>query len=245
VLQNILSQHLKVKYKRTLLGYVWSLLNPVLQLIVLTLVFSHVVRLEMGNYTQFLFSGLLAWSFFANSLVSASTSLLESENFIKKIYLPKMIFPLSKVLLVGVDFLFSLLALTVIGAVIGFKLHATIALLPLAMLSLLSFTMGLSVFVAVATVFFRDVQYLLGIFLNLMYFLTPVIYPVTALPENYRVYMQLNPVALQIGLFQKLIYYGQFPSAQEWAVALTISMTSLVLGLTFLSLADEELVFRL
>jgi ABC-type polysaccharide/polyol phosphate export permease len=245
VLLNILSQHLKVKYKRTALGYVWSLLNPLMQLAVLSVVFSQIPKLGVPNYTLYLFAGLMPWTFLSNSLLSSSTSLLESENFIKKVYLPKIIFPLSRVLLVGIDFLFSLVALSVIGFVVGFHFHATLVLLPLAVLLMFLFVLGIALLASVATVYFRDVQYLTGVFLNLLYFLTPVIYPLSALPEQYRVYLKLNPVAAEIVLFQKLIYFGQLPTAQEWMIATSISIVAFLGGLSVLMATEDELVFRM
>jgi ABC-type polysaccharide/polyol phosphate export permease len=157
VLYSILSRELKVKYKRTYLGYLWSLLNPVLQMAVLAAVFSHIVNKGVKDYTLYLFSGLLAWNFFSTTVQTSSRSLLENENFIKKIYLPKVLFPLSKLCMRWIEFIFSLVALSLIGLVIGMKVKATVLLLPFAMISLSTFTLGLSLIAAIATVYFRDV----------------------------------------------------------------------------------------
>ena len=245
VLFNILSQDLKVKYKRTFLGYLWSLLNPVLQLAVLTAVFSHVVRLGMKDYTLYLFSGLLVWTFFQTTTTAASTALLENENFIKKVYLPKMLFPLSKLCLKAIDFVFSLVALSVIGAVLGFHFHATVIYLPAAILIFFTFTLGMAISLSILTVFFRDIQYLLNVFLQLLYFLTPIIYPISALPDEYRRYLNLNPLVPEILLFQKLIYYGEFPTGMEWGVAAGLALVSIAIGWILLNLFEEDLVFRM
>lgn len=245
MLRNILSQDLKVKYKRTYLGYFWSLLNPILQLTVLATVFSHIVRQGIRDYTLYLFSGLLAWNFFQSTLQTASMCLLENENFIKKIYLPKMIFPMSKLCLRAIDFLFSLVALTVIGLVIGASFKVTFLLLPFAIVLLFSFTLGFALLVSVGTVFFRDIQYFLTVFLQLLYFATPIIYPVDLLPEKYAFLLRLNPVFSQITLFHRLIYDGVVPTAQEWGSALAVSFFSLLLGLTVMRKLENELVFRM
>lgn len=245
VLMSLLARDLKIKYKRTSLGYLWSLLNPILQLAVMAAVFTHVVGREMENYTQFLFSGLLAWTFFHTSLVMSSRSLIDSENFIKKVYLPKMIFPLSKVCLRGIDFLFSLAALSLIGLVAGFHYGSCIILLPLAMLNLFIFTIGLSIFVAVMTVYFRDIEYLLTVFMQLLYFATPILYPVSTMPEKYRIYFVINPLYSQIHIFQQLMYYGVWPSSLEWITMIGVSLSGLLLGLGTLVTLEEDLVFRL
>jgi len=242
---NLLSQDLKIRYKRTVLGYFWSLLNPVLQLAVLSAVFSQIMRLGIKDYTLFLFSGTLAWTFLSNSLLSSSSALLENENFIKKVYLPKLIFPLSKVCLRLVDFFFSLVALGIIMAVLGFAFKITIVLIPLALAILFVFTLGLSVLLSVCTVYFRDINYLIGVFLQLLYFLTPIIYPLDTLQSKYRVVLQFNPLYPPILLFQKLIYYGQVPLPIEWLSASLLALTSAVIGFGVLSLLDEDVVFRM
>ena len=246
VLRNIISQDLKVKYRRTILGYVWSLLNPLLQLLVLSVVFSHLLgRFGVENYAHFLFSGLLAWMFFQQSMSMGAISLLQNENYIKKIYLPKLIFPLSKLCLRGIDFTFSLLALTVIAWVGGFALRWTFVLVPLAAGLLFLFTLGLSVVAAILTVYFRDVEYFLSIFMQMLYFLTPILYPLSSLPEAYRPWIQLNPLYAQINLFQQLIYFGRVPSGAEWAMAAAGSAVSMVMGLFLLRAFEDDLVYRM
>lgn len=245
VLYNILSQDLKVKYKRTYFGYIWSLLNPLLQLAVLSVIFSHIVRLGMKDYILYLFSGLLAWMFFQNSCVASSMAFLENENFIKKVYLPKLIFPLSKICLKSIDFLFSLVALGMIGLLLGFEFGQAAFSLPMAILSLFLFTLGLSLVVAIATVYFRDIQYLLGVFLQLLYFATPVLYPMHILPEKYQLLLHLNPVFIQIRLFQKLLYFNEMPTLMQWGSAWMVALISITAGLGLLFALEEDLVFRM
>lgn len=245
VLYNIFSRDLKLKYKHTVLGYFWSLLNPILQLAVLSLVFSHVVRWGQKDYTLYLFSGLLVWTVFQNSLISAAYVYIENENFIKKIYLPKMIFPLSKVFFRMVDFLFSLVALSLVGLIMGFKFTAAIAALPAAIALLFVFTLGFSLFVAVVTVYFRDFQYLLNVFLQLLYFATPILYPLSAIPPKYQIVLKLNPLYSQVALFQKLVYVGAWPTLAEWGAAAATALGALILGIAVLLLREDDLVFRM
>ena len=245
VLFRIVSRDLKIKYKRTFLGYFWSLLNPILQLSVLTVVFSHAMRLGMKDYTLYLFSGLIAWTFFQTTLALSSTSILENENFIKKIYIPKLLFPLSRVLLRLIDFVFSLVALTLLGLALGFPLQPTLLLVPIAVCLLVLFTLGSGVIASVLTVYFRDVEYLLGVFLQLLYFATPILYPPQIIPERYQPLVQLNPLHSQILIFQKLIYYGRIPTALEWGTAAASAFFLFGLGIWMLFWFDEDLVFRM
>lgn len=245
VLINILSQDLKIKYKRTFFGYLWSLLNPVLNLLVLSVVFSHVVKLGMKDYTLYLFAGLLPWTFFQSSVSMAATSLLEAESFIKKVYLPKIIFPFSKMLIRGIDFIFALVALSILGLVLGFHLKWTAVMIPLAVLCFSIFTLGCCFLVSVITVYFRDTAYLLGIFLQLLYFATPIIWPLNVFPEKYRHLVALNPLVIQLDLFQKLLCFGEIPSTLEWATAMGMSVVVLFSGLILLIVTEEDLVFRM
>lgn len=245
VLSNILSQELKVKYKRTFFGYFWSLLNPLMQLSVLALVFSHIVNRGIGDYSLYLFSGLLAWNFFQSTAVTSATCLLENENFIKKIYLPKIIFPLSKLLVKGVDFAFSFVALAILAVVFGFHFSWVVLMLPFAIVLLFCFTLGISLLASVMTIYFRDVQYLMGVFLQLLYFATPIMYPVNMLPERYAFYLGLNPMYRLILIFQKILHAGVMPTSTDWLVASLISFGTLLVGLLFLNNKDEDLVFRM
>ena len=175
----------------------------------------------------------------------AARSLLESENFIKKVYLPKLIFPMSKVCLRMVDFLFALTALILLGALMGFPIHDTYFFLPLAILPLFIFTAGIGVIVSVLTVYFRDVEYLLGVLLQVLYFATPILYPARVLPERYQPFLNLNPVYTQIKLFHELIYYGRLPTETLWLNAWAVALLFLVGGLTLLFSLEDDLVFRM
>lgn len=245
VLLNLFSRELKLKYKRTAFGYLWSLLNPILNLTILSVVFSHFVGRGMRDYTLYLFSGLIAWTFFHGSLLSASTALLENEVFIKKIYLPKIIFPLSKIGLRALDFALSFVALTLIGWVLQMPFHPTLALVPLAALLLFVFTFGIAIVVSVATVYFRDVQYLISVVLQLLYFATPILYPENALPAEYLPFLQANPLYWQINLFHHLVYFGDIPSAAAWGMGLLTALSSLAFGIWVLVRLEEDLVFRM
>lgn len=245
VLANLFARELKLKYKRTFLGYFWSLLNPILNLTILSVVFSHFVGRGMKDYTLYLFSGLIVWMFFQGCLVSGSTAFLENEGFIKKIYLPKIIFPLSKILLRGMDFVLSFIALTILGLFLDMPLHTTLLYVPLAAILLFIFTFGLTLICSVAIIYFRDVIYLTTVFLQLLYFVTPILYPENALPAAYLPFLQANPLYWQINIFHHLVYLGDVPTAFEWAAAIGTAFASLGAGILVLVTLEEDLVFRM
>ncbi len=245
VLWHILARDLKVKYKQTVLGYLWSLLNPILQLALLGAVFSHVVRWQVKDYTLFLFSGLLVWNFFSAALIVGSYSFLESEHFIRKIYLPKLLFPLSKVIFRLIDFLFSLLALSLLAMLMGYSLRPTMILLPPAIILLTLFILGITIIGAVVTVYFRDFQYLINVGLQMLYFASPILYPMEMMPPNMQWALRANPLCTFLMLFQKIIYEGQAPSLHQWGAAAGVSLLSLGAGLLCLFRTEHKLVFRL
>lgn len=245
VLLSILTRELKVKYKRTSLGYLWSLFNPILQLTVLAAVFSHIVRQGVRDYTLYLFSGLLAWNFFSSTVQTSAKSLLENETFIKKIYLPKILFPLSKLCMRAIEFVFAILALSIIGVFIGLHVKLTLLYLPIVVIPLFIFTLGLSILVSVVTIYFRDIEYLLTVFLQLLYFATPIMYPVSLLPERYQFFLSLNPVYSQLLLFHRTVYEGVLPSLAEWGTAYAVAFLMLGIGLTVMLKLEDDLVYRM
>lgn len=245
VLWNLFSQDFKVKYKRTFFGFFWSLLNPICYLLVLSAVFSNFVRLGTKDYPKYLFAGLLPWMYFQSSISSCVTAFIDSENFLKKVYLPKALFPLSKTLIRSFDFLISFFALLILGGLTGFGLSWECLLLPLAILPFFFFTLGAGVLASIVTVYFRDMVYLMNIFLQLLYFLTPILYPLSSMPPKYRMVLQWNPLTSLIGIFQKLIYENQIPTPSEWAIAYGIAFTFLIGSLLILNAKEQDLVFRL
>ncbi len=246
VLFQLVGRDLKLKYKRMALGYLWSLLNPLLQLTVLSIVFSHIVRVDLPHYPLFIFSGFLPWTFFHNSLTQSASSFLEAEPFIKKIYLPREIFPLSKTVVTFVDFLFALGALAILALILGYHFLGNALLgLPLALALLFFFTWGCGMAFSVLTVYFRDTPYLLSVGLQMLYFMTPIFYPLDSLPGRYRTLFSCNPVYTQVHLFQQMFYHGTFPSLRAWAAAFLMSLGTFALGYCLLVWRDKDLVFRL
>jgi ABC-type polysaccharide/polyol phosphate export permease len=208
-------------------------------------VFSHVVRGDVENYRLFLFAGLLPWNFFLNSTTLGVTCFVESEHYIKKVYLPKLVFPISRLALALVDFIWALTAFSLLGWLWGIYPTISWLALPFAILSLTLFSVGVVLVFSVLNVYFRDVQYLVGVFMQMLYFLTPILYPLEMIPGRLFKFISLNPVYSQIEVFQQILHRGIFPPWQMWGEAFGIAILSLVTGLIVLSAADDEIVFRL
>ena len=176
VIKNFVAQDLKVKYRRSALGFLWSLMNPMLQMIVLSAVFS--LMFHIPNFTLYVLSGIVCWGFFSTSVDACAVSIIGAESMLKRQYFPKLVFPLSAVTQNLVTLCLSLTALLIlVGPFVGFRLSPALLILPLSFACIFAFTLGVGAIAAVITVHFRDMQHLITVFLGALFYLTPIIYP--------------------------------------------------------------------
>lgn len=243
VVQNMVVQELRVRYQRSFLGFVWTLLHPVLMMTILTLVFSHLIKKE--NYVVYIFAGMVPWGFLSASLLDSTTSIIQNESLIRKIYLPKLIFPLAKVLLNLTTFLLTIAALFLLLKPMGAKFSWALFSLPLVIALFFAFALGLGLLVATANTFFRDCGHLVTVFLQVWYFATPIIYEITDLPEAVRWRLWLNPAFPYIQMFQMVLREGQWPLWSTFSVAAGIAVVSLGIGYAAFKSQEDKLVFRL
>ncbi len=245
VLSQLVSQHLILRYRRTALGYLWTLVNPLLMMSVMALVFAALFKAELKSFVVFLFAAMIPWNFF-NAVVTQSTvSLIHNEGLIKKIYLPKMLFPLSIALALLVDSVLSFVALFAIILTLGGTLTWTLLFLPVAYLMLFLFALGVGLMVSVATVFFRDLQHVILIAMQGLFFLTPVFYKPEAISGEIAWLVNLNPVTPFIELFRSPLYRGELPSKGLIFQALALSLSAGVVGLFVFLRNEKKIVFRL
>jgi lipopolysaccharide transport system permease protein len=226
LLRNLVAKDLKLKYRDSVLGVVWSLLNPLLMLAVYTLAFKFVMRVRVEHYPFFLLVGLLPWTFFAASLLMATRAITTNANLIKKVYFPRTILPIATVLFSLAQMLLGLAVFVpVLVLLSGAGFHWTMVLfVPLVTLHTL-FTIGLALFVAGATVFFRDVAHLTEVFLPLAFWITPVAYPIAMVPDRVRALLEATPLAAFTVAYQDVLLWGHVPgpvvlgSVVLWTVA--------------------------
>ena len=230
LLWELVSRDLKIKYRRSFLGYLWSILNPLLLMTVLTIVFSYMFRFQIPNYPVYLLAGQLVFTFFCEATSISMLSVLTGASIIKKVYLPKYIFPVSKTLSCLVNFGFSLVALFIVILATKSGFFMTEILLPVFVVYLFTFTMGVSLIVATLVVFFRDTQHLYGVFLTVLNYLTPIFYPVSMLPQWLQKLMIFNPIYNYVTFFRKIVLYGQWPTTLEHVICIAFSVGSLLFG---------------
>jgi ABC-type polysaccharide/polyol phosphate export permease len=237
LVRSLTVRDLKLKYRRSALGAAWSVLNPVLMMAIYFAIFNVFLRVfRLPNYWAFVLGGLIAWLFFANALGSAVTSLVSNPSLITKVYFPIESLPIATVLSAFVNFLVSLLILVPVAALAGVALGPSLVILPVVLAAQLAFTLGLAVALAAITVYLRDLEHLVGIFLTALFYLTPVLYPL-ALAGRYATWLELNPMTWYVECYHAILYRGEWPDPALLSLALAAAIVSPAAGyLVFLRL---------
>jgi ABC-2 type transport system permease protein/lipopolysaccharide transport system permease protein len=244
VVQNMVVQDLRVRYQRSMLGFFWSLLNPILMMVTLTLVFSQLWRVQRELFAIYLFAGMLPWGFLSSSLGDCAYCIIFNEGLIRKIYLPKLVFPLARTLINLTTFVLSMGALFLLLGPLGARFSLPMVLLPLVMALLFAFVFGLGLIVATTNTFFRDCGHLVSVIVQAWYFLTPILYPKSLLGDAQWL-LWLNPAYPFIQMFQDIIKDGAWPAMPVLLVATAIAAVSLGAGYAAFKCHEDKLVFRL
>jgi ABC-2 type transport system permease protein/lipopolysaccharide transport system permease protein len=245
VLSRLVRQQLTLRYRRTVLGYLWTLVNPLLMMSVMAMVFSTIMKEDVKVFTVFLFAGMIPWTCFSSIVVQSGGAFINNEGLIKKIYLPKILFPLSISLGVLIDSALSFFALFVIILAVGGEVSRALFFIPVAYLLVFMFSLGVGLMAAVATVFFRDLQYVIQILMQGLFFLTPVLYKKDMLSGVVADLVAFNPVVPFVELFRAPLSHASLPADDVIIKALVISIVSIVLGLGTLLAQEKKVVFRL
>jgi ABC-2 type transport system permease protein len=236
-------KELKLRYKRSVLGFLWALLNPALMMAVLTLVFSTILRFGIPHYAIFLLSVLLPWTFFSQSLSYAVESIVGNGELIKKVSVPKLVFPVAAVVSNIVNLLLSLIPMALLVLAMGHPFYATWLYLPVPMVALIVFTLGMTFFFAAANVFYRDVAHILQVVLSAWFYFTPIIYALDFVPATSRWLFKLNPIIYVINGFRLAIYYGMLPKWPSIAASFASAFLALVMGFAVFRKYQDEFVF--
>ncbi|MGH9582981.1 MAG: ABC transporter permease, partial [Bryobacteraceae bacterium] len=197
---------LKIRYKRSVLGFLWALLNPLLMMLVLTVVFSNILRANIAHYPVFMLSVLLPWLFFAQSLSYSAESVVGNGELIKKVRVPKAVFPVAAVVSNMINLLLSFIPLLLIIPATGMSFFWTWIYVPIPIIALIIFTLGASFFFATANVYYRDITHIVQVVLNVWFYATPIIYAENQFPEAYRWIFKLNPIDYVLHGFRLSIY---------------------------------------
>jgi len=244
-LKNIVTSTIEQQHRRSILGFLWSFLDPLFHLIILAIVFSILFNQDLKDNAMYIFSGILTWNFISSGINSASFSLLNAESYLKKIYVPKVLFVLANLLVTAVNMLFSLACYITLGVFIGFPFGETLWFLPLTLALTLIFLFGISLIVAILNIYFRDLAHIISVLLSGLVWLAPVMYRINSIPDEYKNLFVFNPLYSFITIVRDALYFNQYPSALEWCTATLIALVSLFLGLWLLRKYDKVLIYIL
>lgn len=218
------------KYKHSFLGVLWSFINPLLQIAVYALVFQVILKSNIENYAVYLCCGLIPWQYFSNVVIRGAAVMIDNGNIIKKVYFPREILPISVVTSGAVNFLISTIIILafVLGA--GLGLTKYIILYPFVLLIQYVLLLGISFIVSSITVYFRDLEHIIGVVLMAAFYATPIVYRLSDLPANLQVIMQLNPMTHLINAYRDIFYYHQMPDMRMLLILLGISVVLTIIG---------------
>lgn len=218
LIKELVKKDLKLKYRRSFLGYLWSILNPLLIMIIMTVVFSRMFNRDIQNYPVYLIAGRTIFEFVTGSTTKAMASIRGNASLIKKIYIPKYVFPLAKVTSGMIDSVFSMGAMLIVILATGTPITWYYLLIPVVILQVYIFSCGLGFFLAQAVVFFRDMQYIYNAATTAWMYLTPLFYPLASLPENVQwLVVHINPCYSYVTQMRCCVYSGTLP--EPWLVA--------------------------
>ncbi|MEK0313657.1 ABC transporter permease [Cohnella sp. 56] len=231
MLESLVLTDLRTRYKGSILGFFWTLLNPLLLLCVYSIVFKFVVRIQMDNYSSFLFIGLITWNVFSQSILSGAGVIIRNAGLIKKIYFPKELLPLSVVIGGVLNYFFSFLVLLFILIINKIAIGWPILLFPLILFILSIFTLALTMLISALNVYFRDLEHIVGILIMGWFYLTPIVFPSNMIPNELHLIFDLNPIRIFVEGFQDIYYYNKFPNWSELLVGTIVSFVLLVISM--------------
>ena len=230
ILINLTLRNLNIRYKGSVLGFFWAFLGPILTMVILSFVFSRIMRIQIEKYPLFLLSAILPWTFFSTALLQATTSIIENANLVKKVYFPREVLPIASVMSNFANLIFGLLVFIPVLIIYKGQLSASIILLPIILIIHLLFTVGLALFLSCANVYLRDVSHLLGVALMLWFYITPIFYPLSMVPRSlYNIYM-LNPMVSIITMYRNVLFDGRPPLFSSMSISFIITIIVLAVG---------------
>jgi len=235
LVRNLVVRDLKIKYKGSVLGFLWSLINPLIMLMVYWFVFTKVFYVDMENFPVYFIIGFLPWNFFVNSLLTSCSSVVDNAGIIKKVYFPRMIIPYGIVLSSFVQFLLTFIVLFPAMLWFSIEVNLSVLMLPLIMLLHILFTTGICFFFATIYVYFRDTRHFLEILVTIWFWMTPIVYPlerVTAanVPAALKMLLLYNPMTQFINAYRDVLFLSGFPSLNRWIALAALTLVTLTVG---------------
>jgi ABC-type polysaccharide/polyol phosphate export permease len=245
LLRMLVVNQLKQRYRRSLLGMGWVLVSPLLNTVVLSIAFNALFKNSIYQYPVYVLVGLIAWNFFAQATTLGIDTAVTGSGLLQRVYLPRSLFIVSTLGNALINMGIALVALLIVLLMTESRLYLTSLLLPLAIVLLALFTLGVTLVFAMLAVFIGDIAHLYQLLVQALFFLTPIVYPPEIVPAQFRWLIQLNPMSLFVDLFRALLYRGQVPTLNEWGTIAVIALAALVIGWVLFSWKADESVYYL
>lgn len=245
LLWELIARDIKIKYRRSVLGVLWTLLNPLFMMIVLSVVFSNLFKFDVEYFPVYLLSGQLIFNFYSESTTSSMSAILNNGSLIKKIYVPKYLFVLSRIFSSTINLLASFTALICVMLAMRVELHYTVLLAPIPLFFIVVFSLGVGLILSAITVKFRDIMHLYSVFVTALMYLTPVIYPLSILPDWLYPIVMLNPITNILQMLRNVMLYNTIPSFSSMVIALVECGVMLALGLYVFYKNQDEFILNI
>lgn len=245
LLKLLVSRDFRIKYQASVFGVLWSFLNPLLTMFVYMFVFSTIFRSNIEQFPVYLITGIILFNYFSESTSLSLISVVANRALITKVYMPKMLYPLAKVLSSAINLLISFIPMFIVMLVMGVPFHKSLLLLPLVVFFLVAFCLGMSLILSTMNVFFRDTQFLWSILITIWNFLTPIFYPETIIPAAFRTIYHLNPLYQIVYFTRSITLGGVSPTPVSYLYCFLISFVPLLLGLWIFRRNQDRFVLYL
>jgi lipopolysaccharide transport system permease protein len=242
LLRNLVAKDLKLKYRGSVFGFVWSLANPLIMIAVYTVAFNYILRLRTPAFVLYLILGVLAWTSFAGAIAMSTGSLVDNGGLVRSVWFPRAILPIATVLFNFSQYLLTVIVFLPIMLVLYHVAPAPPMLaFPVFLLLQLVLTIGLALLTAVGTAFFRDIRHFVDVGLAILFWVTPVVYETTQMSDRLRRAILLTPLSPYITAYHDVFYYRQWPAPEVWALAILYAAAALAAGLWLISRVEDRL----
>ncbi len=242
LLSHLVQRDIKLKYRRSALGILWSLLSPLLMMVVMSLVFSFFFRFDIPNFPVYVLTGQLIFNNFNESTTGSMSSIIGASHLIRRVYIPKYIFPLQKIVFSFVNLMFSFIALVIVMIVTGQPFTFATLLFPVPMVLLFFFELGCGLILASLAVFFRDVMHFYTVFITALTYLTPLFYPVEILPGSIQTLIKFNPLYWYVTMFRQPILYSEVPTITQFILCSLFALVALIVGLVLFKKTQDRFI---
>lgn len=242
LLSQLVNRDFKTKYRGSILGVLWSILNPLLNMIVLSIVFSQAFK-AVDNYKMYLLSGIVIFNFFSEATNLAVTSVVNNFGLITKVYFPKFILPFSKVLSSAINLINSLIVFIILGSFMGVHVWAGYLVIPYVLICLLLYSSGVAFIVATLQVFFRDTAHLYSVIITIWMYATPILYPINIIPDSLLPVFKANPLFMFIDFFRKITLYTQIPTTESFVFCMLWGLGTFILGAVIFVKSQDKFIY--